>query len=38
VADALVYTVGSLEPSFNHETYDRCVADVRAALGEAAFY
>jgi non-specific serine/threonine protein kinase len=37
VADALPYTVGSLEPPFEHETYDRCVADVRAALGESAF-
>jgi len=36
-ADVLPYTVGSLEPAFEHETYDRCVAEVRAALGEAAF-
>jgi non-specific serine/threonine protein kinase len=36
-AAALPYTIGSLEPPFEHETYDRCVADVRAALGEAAF-
>jgi non-specific serine/threonine protein kinase len=36
-ADALPYAAGSLEPPFEHETYDRCVEEVRAALGEAAF-
>jgi hypothetical protein len=36
-ADALPYTVGSLEPPFEHETYDRCVAEVRATLGDEVF-
>jgi non-specific serine/threonine protein kinase len=36
-AAALPYTVGSLGPPFEHVTYDRCVEEVRAALGEAAF-
>jgi tetratricopeptide (TPR) repeat protein len=36
-ASALPYTVGSLEPPFEHATYDRCVEEVGAVLGDAAF-
>ena len=36
-AAALPYTVGSFEPPFEHATYDRCVEDVGAVLGEDAF-
>jgi hypothetical protein len=36
-ADPLPYTVGSFEPPFEHATYDRCVAEVRATLGAEIF-
>jgi tetratricopeptide (TPR) repeat protein len=33
----LPFTPGSFEPALEHESYLRCVEDVRASLGEAAF-